>query len=777
MRGTDLSVLVLLITLGLVLLSGAFALLLTDGTPAPTAEVAEPLLIETELSSSDDPTNLAQLRPKGQAPRSELRRAAEALPEHRRAAICGRLLSEDVPLQEPQVFVWRLDEADQPIGEREEPTTLVGGFFRYRSLPPGRYAIDAVAQSHALRGPRIFSLSPGESRNGLDLLLEPCCHVQGFVINELGDVMGKATVIATAVSPTQPGSDPFRRREASTLPDGSYRLTLRPGCEYQFTAAARRHEMASTLPPMTFDHDDTMSFRLRPLHLLSGTVTQRSTDEIRLTIPDQGLKTTADEHGQFRFLGVQPSDSTVEVQAVTTNLLRLARLSISYTGETRYDAVVPLQPAASISGRVLDVEGEPIRPEQLVAEVWTGRDWRLPWTWRLIKIETVQVNADGSFQLLGLEPGALYRVRASGKDLVPLAESLRQDVLAGTKDLTLVVERGATIAGAVKTTSDAPAPDVIVHAHRGEKIVARARTKADGRFSIVGLEAGTYRVDLGWEREEMEVAPIEVVLESGKTPDDLAFQIRYGEVTGTVTSRIGVPIPGARVTIRRNVEPKRVYETTTSAVGTYRFVDVIGGRYGVEIEAPSYGAGHAGVTVPWQQLVPCDLEIVPRSGIAGEVIGTDEPVIVAVQPSEGQRREQFLSRREARFTFEKVPAGETHILAHTRDWELIGRHSLDVLPDAWHDGIRLQLVPARSIEGIVVDRMGKPRASIAVEAKLQPDGVVTRDATTDANGRFVLAPLYKGTWELNVLQCLETEPTLVEVTDRTVHGVELTTYE
>jgi hypothetical protein len=63
-------------------------------------------------------------------------------------------------------------------------------------------------------------------------------------------------------------------------------------------------------------------------------------------------------------------------------------------------------------------------------------------------------------------------------------------------DLTLRMEAGATMTGTVRTLDGRPVADAEVLAHRGVDVYARARTNAEGRYELVGLDPRAVRVQV-----------------------------------------------------------------------------------------------------------------------------------------------------------------------------------------------------------------------------------------------------------------------------------------
>ena len=74
-----------------------------------------------------------------------------------------------------------------------------------------------------------------------------------------------------------------------------------------------------------------------------------------------------------------------------------------------------------------------------------------------------------------------------------------------------------------------------------------------------------------------------------------------------------------------------------------------------------------------------------------------------------------------------------------------------------------RLTPTARIDGVALDRVGRPLASVDVCATGRRNGNLTRRATTDASGMYTLVGLYEGDYVLTLANNRVEKPLIVEV--------------
>jgi hypothetical protein len=165
------------------------------------------------------------------------------------------------------------------------------------------------------------------------------------------------------------------------------------------------------------------------------------------------------------------------------------------------------------------------------------------------------------------------------------------DVVAGTADLVIEVERGLTVTGRVRTQDGSPATDGVVNVYYvatgGKDAMDASEQRSDqfcvsskvdnGRFEVIGLDPRKVRLSVdarGWLRRTITV-------DAGAK--DILFElIRGGFITGRVLMPDGTPATRAWVRIEdEGDDSDRPRGTRSEADGTFKLNDVTPGVHRV----------------------------------------------------------------------------------------------------------------------------------------------------------------------------------------------------
>ncbi len=242
-----------------------------------------------------------------------------------------------------------------------------------------------------------------------------------------------------------------------------------------------------------------------------------------------------------------------------------------------------LKAGGNVRGKVVDPTGRAVAG----ATIWqqtAGQSW---WNGRSI----ATADANGTFELPHAPTSASLGAIAAGFGPSPLIDLGSIDTSKPSTEITLqLTPSGGSLMGRVCDSAGAPIAGAIVVAgvfpkhleHRGGKLIAQwtgrhARTDADGRFAIDGLETGKQPVSaraagFGFWRSEVTIAA------DAPTTIEVALQVA-GTIHGRVTDGDGKPSAGA--TIRAY---DRAPETDFLAGGQIDF-DVEFGHLGTHSDA------------------------------------------------------------------------------------------------------------------------------------------------------------------------------------------------
>jgi len=382
--------------------------------------------------------------------------------------------------------------------------------------------------------------------------------------------------------------------------------------------------------------------------------------------------------------------------------------------------VAPVLPG-KISGRVTNAEdGSPIAG----ATVSDGT-------------RTTTTDASGEYTIADVPPGT-YEVTASKEDYdsssltVTVSEGgtaianlwLSEVILPGTITGTVTdAEEGSPVEGAMVTD--------------GTKTTT---TDASGEYTIADVPPGTYGVTAS--KSGYESSSLTVTVSEGNTAvADLSLSqiIVPGSITGLVTdAEDGSPIAGATVSDGTRT-------TTTDAAGAYTIVDVPPGTYQVTASKSGYESSSVTVTVLEETTAVANLSltriIVPGT-ITGSVTDAEEgSAIGGATVTDGTRTTTTDASGE--YTIADVSPGTYEVTASKSGYE---SSSVAVTVSEGNTAVAdlplIRIIVPGAITGSVTDAHdGSPIAGATVT-----DG--TRTTTTDATGKYSIANVSPGTYEV-----------------------------
>jgi hypothetical protein len=174
-----------------------------------------------------------------------------------------------------------------------------------------------------------------------------------------------------------------------------------------------------------------------------------------------------------------------------------------------------------------------------------------------------RILRDGSFTIANVPPGR-YTLRARGEGDTPQFGVQPLSVDGGDMgDVTIVLSAGAAITGTITFQPGAtqvPDPTSIrISAPSTDQVAfgpqANARVDADGRFTLTGVSTGQHMIRpagnmRGWvlrsvtlDGRDVTDTPIEVRAGQTLTNVAIVFTDKITQVTGTITTESGTPVP------------------------------------------------------------------------------------------------------------------------------------------------------------------------------------------------------------------------------------------
>jgi len=517
--------------------------------------------------------------------------------------ISGRVVAADTgrPIKRARVS---LNAAELPGGRGM--LTDDSGTYEITDLPAGRYTLNVsksgfVSLSYGQRRPlqagTPLQLLDGQQLKSVDFSLPRGGVISGRILDEDGEAVPGATVRVMRYQYLQGDRRLTQVGTAQTDDRGQYRVWgLMPG-DYYVNALTRIPVFGGQMGPGGRGGPGGPAGRAggaggrgaAMAALAGGTVAQLSVgggdDQEQMNYaPTYYPGVTAVEQARPITLGV--SQEALEI-SFNMQLVRTSRLSGHVTnpdGTATTAGNVNLMPDGSGRG----------------GQIGQNYGGRVQW--------------DGAFSIANVPPGR-YVLRARSADSETPQFAMQPITLDGSDidGLAVMLSAGATLTGTVIFT---PGQSAVPDATQ-VRITApstdlssfgpqpNARVDKDGRFTLSGVPAGTHLVRSngnlrGWTLKSVTVAgrdvtdtPIDV--RSGQTLSNvtIAFTDKINEISGTITTTTGVPMPDYTVlafpTDQSLWRPqaRQIATTRPDQTGKYRLRGLPPGEYYVTTVDPA----------------------------------------------------------------------------------------------------------------------------------------------------------------------------------------------
>jgi hypothetical protein len=450
-----------------------------------------------------------------------------------------------------------------------------------------------------------------------------------------------------------------------------------------------------------------------------------------------------------------------------------ATAEVALGGRVRVDLTLAAGGAA-LRGQVVDATGGTITGASIVLAPELGVLGAEP-----RRAAAATSGGDGRFDV-GVIPGR-WRVTTSHPDYV--ADHRHIDVGPGGATVEIPLVPGGVIEGTVRDRATrAPVPGARVRYAR--EVIARGpiggaaaqrraggavTAGADGSFRITGLGAGRIVIDADAD-DRVTDEPTEVQLGIAETAGDVDVLVAPApSISGRVVYDDGSPAPGAAVTVESRGQLLRAISHDH---GEFRIPGVRAGRHVLVAEADdTLPSEPVAVTVAARPVAGVELTVSRGAFVTGRV-DPPGPAAITVAPADADalamtpgrmarrtRAPTARADRDGRFRIGPFAPGTIVLMGRAPDGRR-GRAAVEVAA-AGTDGVVVALAERGRIGGRVVSRAGAPVPGAVVSLRRAArerrttivNGVdIGADrAPVDADGRFAIAGLDAGTWELTVL--------------------------
>lgn len=406
----------------------------------------------------------------------------------------------------------------------------------------------------------------------------------------------------------------------------------------------------------------------------------------------------------------------------------------------------------------------------------------------LVTEGVVSSGPDGAFELIGLEPGAHTLIAFHREWQVAREGPVEVAVDAPRDDVTIEMNRGASLYGTVRDRFGRPLAGAMVLALAPSNLTGRGvagggvfqgRTDEAGAYEIQRLEPGGYMAILTRGDEAFDPLSLLGSLNLGLVNVPQGQRVQHDIVDTSIGAcrvhgRVlegGQPVTrGSLVALAFEAPGLLGVDVKVAGIdsdGTYAFEGLAPGEYRFQIEGDG-PRSRLIVDVPDAPELVLDLAV-PSASVAGRVVdaSTGEPIAGArvsgrwgedLEPSgpfsglvgSGRPAASDTTDAEGSFRLRRLGAGDWELLVEPprgRDasWSPPPSTWVDLRPDEERKRVEIALEPGAELEGIVVDALGEPLPSALVLGSGETSsGMRPARATTDEQGAFRLRGLAPG---------------------------------
>ena len=590
------------------------------------------------------------------------------------------------------------------------------GTFELTEVEPGDYQVVAAGPGFVPHRDDGVAVRAGAATQ-LDITLTAGGTA---VVGRVSDAMGGPIEGAVVTAARRRGPLDQGQTSAATLTDrdGRYRLSLAPG-SYGLGAAHDDYLRAATSIELA-GAELTVDLQLVPGGVVEGVVKDVATgapvagavvsaEGERLGVLDDGGGHRApptDASGRFRLTSLPPGTLglTAQVDADGRRTREPVQVPLGI-GEARTGVELWIEATPYVAGRVVDEHDRGLADAAVVLLATTSA-------------ETVTTAADGTFRMLGVEPGS-YRVMASHRTHQPAAP---QQVKVAERPVTDVVIRltaSPRVVGRVEPPTEATVsldPDGGPGGFDALMLSegAGALSDADGRFEVTPVKPGHHVI--GAKASDGRRGRVEVEVPAAGEVEVVIRLEERGSIAGTVRDQHGAPLPSVTVAVSGGGAVQRRVIVNGVEVSADRVPTGADGSFVVRgLDAGSYA------------LAVLD----ERGGVLRSVGGEPgRPVTVKLGAGE-QRRGVALA----------VELDDGAIRGVVQDASGAPK------PEAW---VRATLRPEALLPPRGPDERGggSSTTEVVVMRGGPDDGGAAAPVLTDAQGRFVIDRLRRGTYDL-----------------------------
>lgn len=605
------------------------------------------------------------------------------------------------------------------------------GRFSLHGLSSGVHGLTAVAPKHATAEPLEVALGVAEEVENVELWVEAAFTISGFVVRRGHEQEGGIEGVLVGAFSLQPPALFAGARPSGE--DGYFEIFGVPKGNYMIAAIGDE-----ALPNFTgtgaqvADADVTdVLVVMDPGVTLRGRVSPAVAATITITLDGEslGFSNMLGSIGNAFVRARTEADGSFELSPVASGKVSLrataddgskGELAVEVGDVDRDGLVIEMMPRASLAGRVIDANGQPVAGVTVAATSKDGKregGFSMGFNGPNMGDTQATTTEDGAFVVRGLETGAyLVSVRAKGPALA-WAKPVDPKEPTAPLEIDVAIDRAGAPLELVVEARDGVIRGVVVDGEGGPVADAWVTAYREGSGEAAFAERTATRTT-GQRRAEV---PKDASPPSAAFGDESFFGEKHEPVL-------------------------------TEADGKFTIEGLRAGTYGVVVEADkgSAKARHKGVALGSKLRI----EVATLGTIAGVVERAGKKVDATVEvkgPTDRSKR-----ARAGEFQLDRLEAGKYEVFARTEDAS--ARVEVEVKTGERVE-VKLALEGFGKLRGKLVDPTGSPIAGMSVMVQPEKGSVNAKQVfsmmtgvgtKTDSEGRFEVdqVPPGKGGVEL-----------------------------
>lgn len=559
---------------------------------------------------------------------------------------------------------------------RKAPETDESGEYELTGLTPGETFIRinlpaGYPQNTAAQN--VFVAAGGEL-DGVDFAVTRGPVIAGTVVDAIGATVQGAKVSARSLGPSSV------RADTTSGNDGSFALTgVVPGVEV-FLRAEGADASSELAGPMTVPADGLRDIQLvlgeSPDGLIAGTVVYKDGRPARCYVAsfptDEQQRAflmsyeTTDAKGNFLIANLPAGTYELRLGERTNSPLMQTKTTAATVtlapGEQKRNMHLVFEgdPGFAISGRVIDVSGNPVGG----ADVSAQGDESI--------LHSTMTGGDGSFKITGLFDSAYTLTAGAGA----AGSATLAGIQAGAEGIEIVLGGNPKIEGQIIDASTrAPLTTFEVGtATLGadvNELVSRTEFKmfqdSQGRF-VIDAREGTRYVVVRAAGYQPAMTPLGGRLREGETRSGIVIELVQGgaSVTGVVLDGAGKKMSGVSIFVGPVATPNMKPLAVTDEEGEFRIDNLAPETTTILARDGERGEGSVNVTPTTDGSPPVRIVLEGFGSIEGNVMFEGQPVVGAAVMVSRQGIPLGQSTRADNggdFRLDHIPSGEIEVIA------------------------------------------------------------------------------------------------------------------